>query len=91
MTKIRAAYYLLLIALLMPALPDNNPSNRTSPTVQSASVDQPAGQTFCANHHALCGATNYLLHKFEAKARFPIHVLSNWASQTDVTQPEYRA
>ena len=91
MTKTRAAYYLLLIALLMPALPENNSTSRAAANMQSASAEQSGDQSFCENHHGLCGATSYLIHKFEAKARFPIHVLSNWANQADGKQPEYRA
>ena len=69
MTKIRAAYYLLLIALLMPALPDNNANKPAAPSMQSASVERSDEQSFCANHHGLCGATSYLLQKVRGKGQ----------------------
>lgn len=91
MTKSRAAYYLVLIALLMPALPDGSPANQKPSLAKSAAVTDTTGEAFCASHDTLCGATSYLLQKFEAKAKFPIHVLNNWAGRASSRQAEQRA
>ena len=91
MSKTRAAYYLLLIALLMPALPDGKPANQKPVAAKTAALEEPAGLSFCASPSGICGATSYLLRKFEAKAKYPIHVLTNWANQTNSEQPEFRA
>lgn len=91
MSKTRAAYYLLLIALLMPALPDSKPANQTPAAAKTATLEEHAGLSFCASPSGICGATSYLLHKFEAKAKYPIHVLTNWANQANSEQPEFRA
>ena len=91
MSKTRAAYYLLLIALLMPALPDSKPASIKYVAGQTAAVEAPADQSFCGNTDGICGAATYLLHKFEAKAKFPIHVLTNWANQANSELPESQA
>ena len=91
MSKTRAAYYLLLIALLMPALPDSKPASDKSVAAKTAAVEVPAGRSFCSSPDGICGATTYLLRKFEAKAKFPIHVLTNWANQANPERPESQA
>lgn len=92
MSKTRAAYYLLLIALLMPALPDSKPARSVKyVAAKTAAVETPPGQSFCRNADGICGAATYLLHKFEAKAKFPIHVLTNWANQANSDLPDSQA
>ena len=97
MTTGRAAYYLLLIALLMPSLPDGKPSSTIGPQARTAVRERTLGQTahtgyaFCSQQRHICEATSYLLQKFEAKAKYPIHVLTNWTTATTVRNFEHRA
>ena len=91
MSNFRAAYYLLLIAMLVPALPDSKPATQKASTAQTAALEEQAGPSFCASPHGICGATHYLLRKFEAKAKYPINVLTNWANRNTAEQPEFRA
>ena len=97
MTTARAAYYLLLIALLMPSLPDGSPSGANNGPAKTAplteNVVQPAASDdgFCTRQANLCEATSYLLKKFEAKAKYPIHVLSSWAHATTAPDLDTRA
>lgn len=91
MSKTRAAYYFLLIALLMPALPDGRLASQKPVVAKTAALEEPAGRSFCTSPHGICGATSYLLRKFEAKAKYPIHVLTNWANQANSEQSEFRA
>ncbi len=97
MTTGRAAYYLLLIALLMPSLPDGKLSGKIGPQAKTAVVEGTLGQTahtgyaFCSQQRNLCQATSYLLRKFEAKAKYPIHVLTNWTTATTARNFEHQA
>lgn len=91
MSKSRAAYYLLLIALLMPALPDSKSVSDKPVAAKTAAVETPVSRPFCSSPDGICGATAYLLRKFEAKAKFPIHVLTNWANQANSDRPESQA
>ncbi len=97
MTTGRAAYYLLLITLLMPSLPDAGPSAaenahiEPTPVVKNVTQFALSNDAFCARQANLCEATSYLVKKFEAKVKYPIHVLNSWANARIVQDYDKRA
>ena len=94
MSTARAVYYLVLIALLMPALPDSRQktaSNAEIVVAQGAAASDKDKSWLCQSGHNVCGATAYLLRKFEAKALYPLQVMSSWSIDADWIEPEHRA
>jgi hypothetical protein len=89
MSKARAAYYLLLIALLMPSLPEN----RADLQIQASAPDttQVSAGSFCGDRSNLCQAAGYLLRKIEAKARYSIYVLQHWPEHSEPEDIRQRA
>ena len=97
MSTARAAYYLLLITLLMPALPDGQQTGQSAMRTNMTTVQQTASaatgysSTFCVEQQNLCNATSYLLRKLEAKAMYPIQLLSDWSVATSLNPGESQA
>ena len=89
MSKARAAYYFLLIALLMPSLPDNKVER--SEQQQPAVVSERADSRRCGAQSGICNAAGYILRKIEAKALYSIYVLQHWPEHTPVGDKPQRA
>ena len=89
MTTGRVAYYLLLIAMLMPSIP--NGPDASSARLDTAEIANPGYHERCGGEAPVCAATAYLLERLEAKARTSFMILTNWQNAADWTTSDYRA
>jgi len=92
MSFTKIAFVLLAVAFLMPTPPESltGPKLATFETEPSksdlvgAASDALGDLTgFCGRQPGVCETAGYLLHKFEAKAKYSVRLLYEWANQDE--------
>lgn len=96
MKLIKMAFALSVVAFLMPtppepAVPDPQPA--TAEAGVSGDLIGAAAETvedvshFCTRRAAVCETARHLLHRFEAKAKYGVRLLYEWANESTTDDP----
>lgn len=89
MSIIKATFVVALVVFLMPSPPET-PSTLAAKTqrpgggkvdlVSAASSTVADVSSFCQRQPQVCGTAHYLMWKFEAKAKYGVRLLYEWAN-----------
>lgn len=90
MSLTKIAFVLLAVAFLMPTPPETEPAAESSAkALPSAEFVAAASDTlsdvsgFCGRQPGVCETAGYVLHKLEAKAKYGVRLLYEWANESE--------
>jgi len=90
MSIIKATFVVALVVFLMPSPPENpstlaasaqQPQARQVDLVSAASSTVADVGTFCQRQPQVCRTARYLMWKFEAKAKYGVRLVYEWANE----------
>jgi len=90
MSIIKATFVVALVVFLMPSPPQNTstlavkaqqPGSRQVDLVSAASNTVADVSTFCQRQPQVCKTARYLMWKFEAKAKYGVRLVYEWANE----------